>query len=54
MWNFRAQVRQKVSVQEFYKGILFEQARKALYSTNLRTEPAAMAHLTQLVRWFKP
>jgi hypothetical protein len=35
----RAQVRQMVSVQDFYKGILFEQARKALYSTRLAPLP---------------
>jgi hypothetical protein len=37
--HFRAQVRQMVSVQDFYKGILFEQARKALYSTRLAPLP---------------
>jgi hypothetical protein len=38
-WLSRAQVRQMVSVQDFYKGILFEQARKALYSTRLAPLP---------------
>ena len=35
----RAQVRRMVSVQNFYQGILFEYARKALYSTRLAPLP---------------